>query len=285
MFPEDFETMFAHQANFTVERQITSHMLASIGYSFWAHRDTPYSHDINLGPVVGTLADGRPVFTGSANRPDPAFRAINLVESRGRSRYDGIDLTLKQRLTGGVQLSGTYSYARARSIGDMEGGALMDPTDPERDWGPSPGDVRHTVSAQASVAPEVNGGAMGWVNGFQLSTLVFYNSGFPVNGQAGADLNNDLVLNDRLPFRGRNAFTGPDYVQVDLRLSRRIRFTAASSIELMVESENLFNRLNASCSTAGCTGAVVNRDGAADFGRITGTRPGRYVQFGARVLF
>jgi hypothetical protein len=47
----------------------------------------------------------------------------------------------------------------------------------------------------------------------------------------------------------------------------------------------LLNRLNASCSIAGCTGAVVNRDGAADFGRITGTRPGRYIQFGARVLF
>jgi hypothetical protein len=114
---------------------------------------------------------------------------------------------------------------------------------------------------------------------------VFYNSGFPVNALAGADLNNDLALNDRLPFRGRNAFTGPDYFQVDLRLSRRIRFNRTASFELMLESENLFNRLNASCSIAGCTAAVVNRDGAADFGRITDTRPGRYVQLGGRFLF
>jgi hypothetical protein len=285
VFPDDFETMFAHQASVAVEHQLTNHLLASVSYSYWGHRDAPYARDINLGPVTSTLADGRPVYTGSLNRPNAAFRAINLVESKGRSRYDGIDLTLKQRLSRGVQLSGTYSYARARSIGDMEGGALMDPSDPERDWGPSPGDVRHTVSAQATMAPEVGGGAWGWMNGFQLSTLVFYNSGFPVNGTAGADLNNDLVLNDRVAFRGRNAFAGPDYFQVDLRLSRRIRFTPASSLELLVESENLFNRLNASCSIAGCTGAVVNRDGAADFGRITGTRPGRYIQFGARVLF
>jgi hypothetical protein len=285
VFPTDFETMFAHQANFTIDRQLTSHMLASVGYSWWSHRDAPYAHDINLGPVVSTLADGRPVFTGSANRPDPAFRAINLVESKGRSSYHGVDFTLKQRVTNGVQLSGTYSYSQARSIGDMEGGALMDPTDPERDWGPSPGDVRHTISAQATLAPEMSGGSFAWLNGFQLSTLVFYNSGFPVNAQAGADLNNDLALNDRVLFRGRNAFVGPDYFQVDLRLSRRIRFTPAASLELMLESENLLNRLNASCSTAGCTGAVVNRDGAADFGRITGTRPGRYIQFGARMLF
>ena len=285
VFPEDFETMFAHQANVSVERQLTDHLLASVGYSFWAHRDAPYSHDTNLGPVVATLADGRPVYTGTANRPDPSFRAINLVESKGRSSYHGLDLTLRQRLSGGVQLSGTYSYAQARSIGDMEGGALMDPSDPERDWGPSPGDVRHTLSAQASVAPEVQDGAFRWLTGFQLSTLVFYNSGFPVNALAGADLNNDLVLNDRVPFRGRNGFTGPDYFQVDLRLSRRFRFTNAASVELMVESENLFNRLNAACSIAGCTSAVVNRDGASDFGRITSTRPGRYVQLGARVLF
>ena len=73
----------------------------------------------------------------------------------------------------------------------MEGGALMDPTDPERDWGPSPGDVRHTVTAQASVAPEVSSGAFTWLKGFQFATLVFYNSRFPVNATAGADLNSN----------------------------------------------------------------------------------------------
>lgn len=285
VFPEDFEIMFAHQASVTVERQVTEHLLASVGYSYWGHRDAPYSHDINLGPVVGTLADGRPVYTGSANRPVPEFRAINLVESKGRGTYHGLDLTVRQRLAAGLQLSGSYSYSKAMSIGDMEGGALMDPADPERDWGASPGDLRHSVSAQATYVPEIAASGFGWLNGFQFSTLMFYNSGFPVNALAGADLNNDLVLNDRLPSRERNAFTGPSYFQVDFRLSRRIRFSGSSSLELMVESENLLNRLNASCSIAGCTGAVVNRDGAADFGRITGTRPGRYVQVGARVLF
>lgn len=285
VFPEDFETMLAHQASVSVERQLTDHLLASIGYSHWAHRDAPYSRDTNLGPAVSTLADGRPVYTGSANRPNPQFRAINLVEGKGRSSYHGLDLMVRQRMTEGVQLSGSYSFSKARSIGDMEGGALMDPGDPQRDWGASPGDVRHTVSAQASFNPEFDAGSLRWLNGFQFATLVFYNSGFPINALAGSDLNNDLVLNDRAPFRERNAFTGPDYLQVDFRLSRRIRFTASGALELMIESENLLNRLNASCSTAGCTSAVVNREGAADFGRITATRPGRYIQFGARFQF
>ena len=45
----------------------------------------------------------------------------------------------------------------------------------------------------------------------------------------------------------------------------------------MIESENLFNHLNAT--------SVVTQQKAADFGRITATRPGRYIQFGARVTF
>ena len=285
VFPEDFEIMFAHQASVTVERQMTRHLLASVGYSYWGHRDAPYSYDTNLGPVVSTLADGRPVFPGSALRPNPQFRAINLVESQGRSSYHALDVTVRQRLTDGLQLSGSYSFSQASSIGDMEGGALMDPANPERDWGASPGDVRHTVSAQATYSPALQASAVRWLNGFQFATLMFYNSGFPVNALAGTDLNNDLVLNDRALFRDRNAFTGPNYFQVDFRLSRRFTFGGATAVELMVESENLLNRLNASCSIAGCTSAVVNREGAADFGRITSTRPGRYVQFGARFTF
>ena len=63
--PRDFETMFAHQASVAIERQLTNHLLASVGYSYWGHRDAPYARDINLGPVTSTLADGRPVYTGS----------------------------------------------------------------------------------------------------------------------------------------------------------------------------------------------------------------------------
>ena len=100
------------------------------------------------------------------------------------------------------------------------------------------------------------------------------------------DLNNDLVLNDRALFRERNAFTGPDYFQVDLRLSRRFSpLGSVSALELMVESENLFNRLNAVVQHRRLHQRGRQSRRRADFGRITATRPGRYVQFGARFQF
>jgi hypothetical protein len=285
VFSDDFEVMFAHQASVTLEQQVTPSTIVSAGYSFWNHRDAPYSRDINLGPAVGTLEDGRPVYTGSANRPDGEFRAINLVESLGTSRFHAVDVSLRQRFTDGFQMSVNYGWGRARGNSDMEGGAVMDPSDVDRDLGRSPGDVRNSLSGQASYAPAFAANGLRWLNGLQFATLVFYNSGFPVNATAGADLNNDLVLNDRRPFRERNGFDGPDYFQVDLRLSRKFALSGASALELMIESENLFDRLNANCSIAGCTSAVVNRDGAVDFLRITATRPGRYVQLGARYTF
>ena len=88
VFPEDFEIDVRAPGELGVERQLTDHLLASVGYSYWGHRDAPYSRDINLGPVVSD-AGRRPAGVSPARRtrPNPAFRAINLVESKGRSSY------------------------------------------------------------------------------------------------------------------------------------------------------------------------------------------------------
>lgn len=44
-------------------------------------------------------------------------------------------------------------------------------------------------------------------------------------------------------------------------------------LELIAETENLRNSANAACGIGGRATAVVNRFGAADFGRITGALP------------
>ena len=100
-----------------------------------------------------TLADGRPVYTGIAESSERAVPGDQPGGEQGPQPLStGVDLTLRQRITRRRAVERHLQLReRARSIGDMEGGALMDPSDPERDWGPSPGDVRHTVSAQATL--------------------------------------------------------------------------------------------------------------------------------------
>ncbi len=284
-FAPDYQLMVGHNASLQVQRQILPDVAVNAQYSFWGHRFAPYSRDVNLSAPVSFLADGRPVYRGTAGRPDPRFRAINLLESGANNNYHGLDFTITKRFKAGLQLSTTWSWSHAIADGDLEGGALMDPSLRSRDRGNANADVRHNWVMQGVWAPKFDSRTVKWFNGFEISSVVFFNSGYMINPQAGSDLNNDLVLNDRLPFRSRNSFTGPSFFQVDLRLTRRIKLSEHHSLELIAESENLTNRLNAGCSITGCTGAVVNRDGAADFGRITATRAGRNFQFGMRYSF
>lgn len=96
----------------------------------------------------------------------------------------------------------------------------------------------------------------------------------PVNGVAGTDLNGDLVDNDRPAFFPRNSERGPGFRELNLRVSRMFLVPGERlRLELIAETENLRNSANAACGIGGRAAAVVNRFGAADFGRITGALP------------
>jgi hypothetical protein len=125
-----------------------------------------------------------------------------------------------------------------------------------------------------------------WINGFELSSMFFYNSGYPVNAVSGVDLNNDGILNDRPLFRGRNDITGAGARSSGRAGATHVRNPGAVSGGRAARSGGALNHTNAACSTAsGCSGAVVNTAGAADFGRMTSARTARNVQFGFKILF
>ena len=276
-FDPNFRTMYGHNASVQVSRELARDLTVSVGYSFWGLRNGPYTHDINLPNPVSELADGRPVYSGAANRPNTRFRAINLVSSGARSDYHGIDLSLRRRFDNGLQFTFNYGWSRSRGNGNLEGGTVMDPSSLDRDWGPNDLDQPQTVSAQWSYAPKLASGAT-WLNGMQFSGTTFYGSGTPFSPAAGIDLNNDLVLNDRLVGTTRNSARLPDFFQTDLRVSRRFALGATRSCDRVAgRVRERLRPLNAT--------SVVTQQTAADFGRVTATRPGRYIQLGARFFF
>lgn len=138
---------------------------------------------------------------------------------------------------------------------------------------------RHHLNMAALYAPSVERGTPRLLNGWEWSTVTFWNSGYPIDPRAGVDLNSDLVLNDRPLGVARNSVAGPRFLQIDVRVARRLQWHA-QTFELFGESDNVLNSLNANCTNA-CTGAVVNRQDAVDFGRITTARAARRVQLGA----
>ena len=82
-------------------------------------------------------------------------------------------------------------------------------------------------------------------NHWKISGIMTYGSGRPVNATVSGDPNQDgNTSNDRLPKYGRNAFLGPDYASMDLRVGRKINLGGRYHLDLNAESFNLLNRNN-----------------------------------------
>jgi hypothetical protein len=261
-------------------------LVLTVGYNYAAQRHGLYSQNINLGPPVSYLADGRPVFGGAALRPEQAFNQINLIQSGANTNYNALFIHLQKRLSHGLLFQGSYTWSHAIADNLGEGGSISDPTNLRRDFGNADNDLRHYFVGQWLYEPSAKSRELKWINGFELSSIIFFNSGYPINATSGIDLNNDGITNDRPLFRGRNDVTGPGLFQVDARLQRTFVLRERYRLIGLFEAENLLNHTNAACSTAGgCTGAVVSTATAPDFGRITSARTARNTQFGFKFVF
>jgi hypothetical protein len=83
------------------------------------------------------------------------------------------------------------------------------------------------------------------LNHWRISGVMTYGSGRPANAEVSGDPNQDgNTSNDRLAGYGRNAFLGPDYATMDLRVGRKMTFGGHYHLVLNAESFNLFNRDN-----------------------------------------
>jgi hypothetical protein len=288
-FAQDFRSLYAHQANLQVEQEIARGFSITTGVQYYGGRRMPLLLDVNLGAPTGFLADGRPVFS-NANRPNTNFNQILQLFSVANSTYYGGFVSLNKRFSHSFQFTASYTLGWAFNENDSTGDTGSSPTDStnfRRDYGLSSSDQRHRFVFQGVWQPELNthGIADRIVNGFLIAPNVTVTSSFPVTVVQSADLNGDSVTNDRPLFRGRNDTPGYGLKEVNLRISRTFALREHLRLEVIGEAENLFNTTNASCTTGGCSGAVVSTFNAADFLRITSTFNSRQIQLGGRLRF
>ncbi len=288
-FASDYKQLHTTQTNLQVERALGQDFSVTVATQYYGGRHIPVLLDANLGTPVRFLADGRPVFS-NANRPDPRFNQILRISSVANSTYYGGFVAVNKRFSRGLQFTASYTLGYAFNANDSTGdtgSSVTDSTNIKRDYGLSSSDQRHRFVLQGVWQPHtpLTGFAGQAANGWLVAPNVTWTSGFPINAIAGSDLNGDSVNNDRPLYRGRNDTPGYGFQEVNLRVSRTFKLRERLGLEIIAEAENLFNSLNAACTTGGCTGAVVNNANAADFRRITGTTDSRQIQLGARVRF
>ena len=115
-----------------------------------------------------------------------------------------------------------------------------------------------------------------------MSYIFSYASALPFNIQTNTDRNFDTSFNDRPVGVGRNSGRGFNYASLDLRLSKRLRFTEHFSVEALAESFNTLNRANWQLPNNIIGAGSIP---LASFGRPTAAADPRQIQFGLRVMF
>ncbi len=145
------------------------------------------------------------------------------------------------------------------------------------DNGPSDFALRHTFEAHGLVQ-------LPWK--IQFSSLFRAQSGFPYTqgGLVPLDQDGNSNFNGRDLKTGRNAFTAPRFVNMDMRIAKTFRINERVRAQALFEFFNLFN---------GANPAAVNLNqnhtprlpGEPIFGTVSQTLPGREGQVGLRIEF
>ena len=285
-FDQNFHNAYQHQANLQVQQALGRNFQLTIGYDFASLRHGLYYTDTNLQATGQVLPDGRPVFAGTKTRPNPSFGAINLLRSGTTTNFNGAFVSLDKHLSSGLEFTVNYTYSHALADNIGEGGSVSDPTSLQRDYGNADNDTRHNLAVQGLYQPTFHGASARWLNGFEFSSTTFLNAGFPINPIAGTDLNNDGVVNDRLPFVRRNSLRGSGLSQEDAQAKRSFVIKDRLNLAAYIQAENLLNTNNLNCNTTtGCTGSVVNTENSSNFLQQTSARTARNVQLGFSVKF
>ena len=254
----DFSNLYAFHTNAQLEHALSKDLSLTVGVIYSKGTHIPVYRNINPINPVGSLADGRPIFSSTisaATRLFPQFNNVLLAESVGNSNYTAGTISLNKRFWKGYQFSANYTYSHA--IDDapeqnlvatqFSNLVLSDPTNRARDRGNSQADQRHTFVMSFVGRPTFHFENSFWrrlANNNQLGFIATANTGESFNIVSTSDLNNDGVgagNSDRPLFIGRNTERTPRQLNVDMRYSRFVPISERFNVEVFGEFINLFN--------------------------------------------
>lgn len=300
----DFENLYAIHSNFQIEQALLENLSITAGFIHSSGRHIPIYRNINRINPIGTLADGRPIFSNTVSattRLDPRFNNIFVAESVGNSNYNALTLQLNKRFAKGYQFSVNYTLSKseddapeqnlvATQVGNL---VSQDPTNRRRDFGPSLADQRHTFVTSFVGRPQFqfeNRTLRYLVNNNQIGIIATANSGERFNIRSVADINLDGNVGSDNPVGiGRNSGTTPKQFNVDLRYSRFIDFTERYKLEIFGEFVNVFNinsvfQINDLTVTTDALGNVTGALPTAQTRPVT-SLDSRQFQLGFKFLF
>jgi hypothetical protein len=330
--------------NLTVERELPGSTILRIGYVGAQGRKLITSYTFNPATPAGVqkcLAD--PVCNASGGvtlptdhpdyyqYPGDVWGNAGWQTNGGISKYNSLQVTVEKHFSHGLQFNSSYTYSHATDISSsfedsaFQAAGGVDPYGNfRRDYGSSAFDARNrwvTALIYEIPGPKVSSEILRRVvNGWQVSAIPTWQSGFPILLQDsntfsltcsgnysyyGCPDRPNLVSNPvimdphktgtNLYFNpsaftdnpvgtlgtvGRGFLTGPTYSNVDFSLQKNTTITEGKTLQLRGEFYNLFNHTN----FANPTGDVA----LGTFGQVGGIRAftnARFIQLAAKFVF
>jgi outer membrane receptor protein involved in Fe transport len=309
-YPADFSSGYAQQWNVSIQRELIGSLVVSAAYIGTKADDLPTTRQIN--PAI--YRPGATLANRQQNRLYAEFESISSFDPIGRSRYNGLELTVNKRFSRGYSILASYTLSKARdNTSSDDGFNAQDHLNPDDNYGLADTDQRHRMVTSflwELPSPET-GAARAVLGGWQFNGIATLASGTPFTISSGRDaaLNFNTtranVIGDpnlptnrsqaemiqmyfnpaafAIPDNGtlgnspRNFLIGPGSRNVDLSLFRMFRIRQHVGVQLRLEAFNAFNFVN--------FGNPRSNIGAANPGRIDTAGDPRIMQIGFRMTF
>jgi len=232
--------------------------------------------DNPASPCTATSCSGgvRVLSSALAAAGQPQIGRVSMETSWGRSRYDGMNVSLRRRMANRFSINTTYTLSKGLAYNGNAASysnAITDPRFPllPTDFGPVPNDERHHLSVSGVVD-------LPW--GFQIAPIMQVASARPYNATTGvsnvlgfgsgpaaahaivptsdpsniffgltqttAQLRNCYLVTLTCKQAGFNFLRGQPFFDMDMRVTKLIKFGERSNLKLIFQTFDLTNRAN-----------------------------------------
>lgn len=256
-----FDNEYTWNGSLQLSHEFSRHDTFMMGYIMTNGRNLQYLHNINPINPIGSLADGRPVFSTTANastRMNTRFNQINQVESGANTSFNALLVNYVHNLSRGIQLNANYTWSHSISdapeVNTFEFAPgvsfIQDTTNRKRDRSNSSVNHPSAFNLTAVMQPEFNLSKGFWntlANDNMVALLTNISSGDQQNLVTNVSLNGDSSVASvtRPLFVGRNSLRTPNVYQIDGRYTRTFpKLFERISPSFLLEANNIFNHTN-----------------------------------------
>jgi hypothetical protein len=185
----NFKNAYIESFNLNLQQALPWGMVAQLYYDGSVGRHLLIVSNINQPVGASTTHPFTALSASSPVAPNGAINSnISERNSIGTSNYNSMWAVLSKNMTHGLQFSMNYEWSKSldlNSLGSQGGTVLQDSNNPALNYGLSDFDVRQHYAGTAIYAFPFKGNRL--IEGFQLSTIMQYQTGNPVNEVSGSE--------------------------------------------------------------------------------------------------